>query len=840
MKRLAALAVLITLLAVAWVTFLDDIAAATGRAAVYQLHRAETFIAYPGIVVSERLRGFRGALDSLQPPPSPTAAPTRRRASSTPARTIRQRPPSFEDVLATMNATALSDAWLALSPPERWRIYTSPAMRPVLLGTRAIAGGLGLILLLAFMRSVGRSLLKLLLAPLLVLWSYRRLRPSESHGTARWAGDEQLKRLTLRKGAVPLVVGTTKRRPVGKRLISVPEERQYEHGYVAAPTGSGKTTTIIAPNVLDEPGTRSVVITDPKGELVAMTYPQLCRAYGKPNVLAVDFGNPGISRRYNPLKFVRDATTATLFANTIVQNTGVSQKDPFWGNINRQIIAVAALDLVLTESDPPLVALANMLAGTSPDEVKKRLLASPAPEARRVAASQLEAIQKNDKLLGAVFTEIAGRFEFLLDADVRAVTAANEIDFAALGAEPRALYLPLYLDRTEFYRPLTACFFANLFGELTDLAKATARKTLPTKVMCYIDEFGVMGRIPNFENRLATIRGYGIGCLMVVQSKSQLDEQYGEGAAKSILQNANTKICLPGVTDDDAKMFSELAGTTTVISTGQSGTRRTLDVLQGAGSRTRSEVQRALMPANDLRTMRGRVLAVLPQEHPILADQRPYYKDRRLRRLVLDPEGADLVAGLRRQYPLPDPGLGGEIPDHAAIRDAIETQQAEGDYVKNGGTPLDRSSRTADRRADRHSAPNTTVRGTVRVRVRRRPREAAAAVPETPSREPGDRNKEGGRGAADGAAAQPDGAAMLQGPHLRVLELMAQRKSNKEITAELGWKQQTIKNYVTTIYGRLGVQTRGDRGRCDAVAIARKRGVISPEPTPTRSADRDD
>ncbi len=111
----------------------------------------------------------------------------------------------------------------------------------------------------------------------------------------------------------------------------MPEPQHYEHVCVAAPTGSGKTSAIITPNLLEEPGTRSLVITEPKGELIPMTYTKLCETYGKINVLAVDFGDPWISNQYNPLAFVHDATTATLFADTIVQNTSVSQKAPFGG-----------------------------------------------------------------------------------------------------------------------------------------------------------------------------------------------------------------------------------------------------------------------------------------------------------------------------------------------------------------------------------------------------------------------------------------------------------------------------------------------------------------------------
>lgn len=832
MRRLSIALALMGALALAWVGGLggavgDALSAARERAA-YQAHRGEIVLAYPVVLGAERLRAAGAAVDELrrsaEPSPAPRAKGKRTRRSAAGA--------SARRAIDTVGERGSAAAWLDLPPERRWQRYSSPEMRPVRLVTRAAWGGFGGLLGLALLRTLGRRLLRILLAPAMILWTYRRIRPGESHGTARWANERSLRGLAPRKGEASLVFGTVGRGRFRRQLVAVREERTYEHVYVAAPTGSGKTTSVIVPNLLEEPGTRSLVVTDPKGELMPLTYDRLHATYGERNVRAVDFADPWLSRGYNPLAFVTDATSATLFADTLVQNTGVSQKDPFWANTNRQIIAAAALDLVRTEEEPPLVALANLLAGSPPEEIERRLLASPAPEARRVAASQLAAIRKNDKLLGAVFTEIAGRFEFLLDERIRAVTSRNEVDLARLGSEPGVLYLPLYLDRNELYKPLTACLFANLFTTLTDAAKATRTKTLPTKVMCYMDEFGVMGRIPNFENRLATVRGYGIGCLMVVQSRSQLDAQYGEDAAKSILQNANAKLCLSGVTDEDARMFSELGGMATVMSESQGGSRRTMALWRDAGSRSRSEAQRALMPTNDLRTMGEDVFAVLRGEHPIRARRRPYYEDRRLRRLVPDLEATDVLARLRRQWPLSDPGLGAEIPVGEAIGDAIATQQAEGAYVK-GGTSPGRAAAAPD-----HSARNSTTRFGTRVRiVERRPVAAAAvdggfAPPRAPDSEAG-----GTPLPPLATTPQPDGATLLTDRHVRVLALMAEGKPTAAIAGELGYKVQTVKNYTQAIYGRLGVQTRGDQGRRDAVAIARERGLVSPEPA--RGDDRE-
>lgn len=55
----------------------------------------------------------------------------------------------------------------------------------------------------------------------------------------------------------------------------------------------------------------------------------------------------------------------------------------------------------------------------------------------------------------------------------------------------------------------------------------------------------------------------------------------------------------------------------------------------------------------------------------------------------------------------------------------------------------------------------------------------------------------------------------------QVLERLARGKSNEAIAAELGLATQTVRNYISAVYDKLGV-----RSRAEAVVWARERGVI--------------
>lgn len=550
-----------------------------------------------------------------------------------------------------------AQAWFTQPLADRWQAYTSPNWARARLITHIELAILGVGLLALVARTLGKGLWFLVMLGAM----RRRRRPGGSHGSARWADESELRALRPRPRHADLIVGR-----VGRHLVSIPERAQYEHLLLVAPTGAGKTSGVILPNLLSEPGTRSLVITDPKRELLRKSTPQIRRRYREENVWALDFLDPDLSKGYNPLAYVTDAASADLFAQTWVRNTGES-KDAFWSNAARTLIGAAALHLVATEEiTPPLVALVDLLCGTPAEQVSAALAGSPVPEVQRLARGFLANMAKNERLLGSVFTELPPRFTCLNLAEVRAVTGINEVDFARLATTPTALYLALDPQYGRTLAPLTACFFLHFFTTLTAIAKADPGGALPIPVMAYLDEFGTIGHIPEFASRMATVRSAGIGCLVVVQDQAQLAKAYGKEDAETILSNATTKMCLARVTHDDAEYFSTLAGKTTVYSANQSASRPLLLPWADRGNRGVGEVARALITADELRTMRDEIFIVAGDHHPIRARQRRYYDDPSLARLLPGATAADPLTALRRRAPLPVPILDTpRVPDRA-------------------------------------------------------------------------------------------------------------------------------------------------------------------------------
>jgi len=614
--------------------------------------------------------------------------------------------------------------WFGQSVEVRWQWYTQPTQARVRLLTHVELVALGVGLLALLLRTVGRAMWFLLM--LLVM--RRRAQPGTSHGSAHWAGRAELTAMRPRPRHADLVLGR-----VGRQLVALPEHEQYEHLLLVAPTGAGKTSGVILPNLLAEPGTRSLVITDPKRELLRKSTPALLHRYPRERVWTLDFLDPRLSRGYNPLAYVTDAASADLFAQTWVRNTGES-KDAFWSNAARTLIGAAALHLVATdEITPPLIALVDLLCGNPAEQVSAQLRESPVPEVRRLARGFLANMAKNERLLGSVFTELPPRFTCLNLPEVCAVTGTNEIDFASLAETPTALYLALDPQYSRTLAPLTACFFLHFFTTLTNIAKTAPSGALPVSVLAYLDEFGTVGHIPEFANRMATVRSAGIGCLLVVQDLAQLKKSYGEEDADTILSNSTTKLCLGRVTNDDAEYFSKLAGTTTVMSANRSASRALLVPWEDRGNRGQGEAQRALITPDELRTMRDEVFVVAGHHHPVRARQRRYYEDPTLARLVPDLAGTDPLLALQRVVPLPIPMLASPPVSRDGGEEGLMLVEEEVSLrAEVSGTEITNERPISD--ADNESAPDSPAlasRCPVSVALNASPTISAAPAPLT-------------------------------------------------------------------------------------------------------------
>ena len=125
----------------------------------------------------------------------------------------------------------------------------------------------------------------------------------------------------------------------------------------------------------------------------------------------------------------------------------------------------------------------------------------------------------------------------------------DELDLDTLGGtkeDPHtktALFLVMS-DTDKTFNFLLSMIYTQLFNLLCEKADDEFGGRLPIHVRCLIDEFANVGKIPDFEKLIATIRSREISASVILQAQSQLRTMYKDsadtvipGSMKHILPN---------------------------------------------------------------------------------------------------------------------------------------------------------------------------------------------------------------------------------------------------------------------------------------------------------------
>ena len=445
-----------------------------------------------------------------------------------------------------------------------------------------------------------------------------------SHGAARWAKPEEIRRAGL-SARLEALQG-----PVYAKLGAPGSNAPYltsseiPHSLIAAPTGSGKGVGVVIPTLLTWRG--SVICLDVKGENFAKTARRRA-ALGDRVFKFAPYDPEGRTHRWNPMDVVAEAAPARRFteARRLAAALIVAQ-----GNATsflegaREIFAAAAL-LAFQRGRPTIGEIYDALS--APGELFD-LFETLAEEAATEEAARIfrRMAGMESRILSSYLSVLAdGGLSLWADRMVRRATEATDFDIAQMRRDPASVFIVVSPNDLIPLAPLVRLLFQQTVALLQ---RAEPGADEPYPVLLLLDEFASLGRMEALQQGITTLRSYGGRVMIVVQSIASLRDGrlYGREGASVFVANCRLQLFMAPADEETPEYISRAIGDFTRRARSKSWRIGAW----GTSVQEREEGARLIRP-EALRQLGARKVVALIQNHPpVLAERVTYYEDKAL------------------------------------------------------------------------------------------------------------------------------------------------------------------------------------------------------------------
>ena len=449
----------------------------------------------------------------------------------------------------------------------------------------------------------------------------RNYRRREEHGSAKWGDAKTLNKRYADKNfsANKLLTQTVRIGLDGKK------HRRNLNVLVCGGSGAGKTRFYCKINAMQCDAETSMVILDPKGEIVRDVGGLLEKKGYEVRVL--DLINMHRSHCYNPFVYLRDDNDVQRLVTNLFKATtpkGSQSQDPFWDTAASMLLL--SLIFYLKYEAPPdeqnfPMVMELLRAGevredddsyVSPlDELFDRLeMVNP----EHIALKYYRDYHSGSaKTLKSIQITLAARLEKFNLESLAGLTATDELDLPSLG-EKRVALFALIPDNDTSFNFLVSILYTQLFQQLFYLADHKYGGSLPVHCHFIMDEFANVSLPDDFDKILSVMRSRGVSVSIILQNMAQLKALF-EKQWESIVGNCDSFLYLGGNEQSTHKYVSELLGKETIDtntygkSEGRSGSYSTNYQISG----------RELLDASEVRMLDNRyALLFIRGERPVM------------------------------------------------------------------------------------------------------------------------------------------------------------------------------------------------------------------------------
>lgn len=405
---------------------------------------------------------------------------------------------------------------------------------------------------------------------------HKKPKPTDTHGTSGLATNAMLKAAGLIGAAsgkgIRLGMSRIAAGGLSEQIIRYTGENSVT---IIGPPGTGKMVSLAAAMTVEYGG--SMVILDPKGELLAIT--QRAREdLGRVIVLCpfkeglpVELAHyADETDSYNPLDLLDPKSESfemncDTLAETLIapDGSGESKESGFFTGNAQALVSGVIMQLAL-----------NFPARANLTEVASIVCSD------LIFAFAAEAMETGNRYVMDRLSNFASPDAHLLNGGMGDIlrTAREQLKWISNAAIARVLQSPKELWRFEDlkesrttvfvvlpakYLASTRRFFRLLLGSAVGELQSSPKGMYP--VLCLADEFALLGRVPIFETVFAEGRGHGFKVVPLIQNIGQLKSLYGRESYRTFLSGSEIQIFLPPRDLETAQEISDLMGAKTVV-----------------------------------------------------------------------------------------------------------------------------------------------------------------------------------------------------------------------------------------------------------------------------------
>ena len=403
---------------------------------------------------------------------------------------------------------------------------------------------------------------------------------------------------------------------------------------VIGTTRSGKGETFVVPTIDIYSRAKekaSMIINDPKGELIAMSKETLeKRGY---EVLLLNLTNPSNSMSYNPLELIIQAYKneefgeAQLLCQTLTYSIyyDANTKDAFWQNTamsltNALILALCEECIPVGQEDKiTLYTVANMLTelgtvytdfdGREKYPIDNYFNKLPMTSVAKMQYATTQFAKENTK--GSILVSAMNKLSMFTFEKIAKMTSKNSLDLKDIGFKnskddnkPKAIFM-VTPDYDKSIHVMASIFVRQAYYVLAKNSTLSKNGKCDREVIFLLDEFGNMPPIEGMANIITVCLGRGIRFNLIIQAYNQLKTLYGDDAP-TIEGNCGNQIYILTNDDETAEKFSKLIGEKTIVSHSRSG-----EIYSLGKNHTENLDSRRLLKSDELRKLKEGEMVVV-------------------------------------------------------------------------------------------------------------------------------------------------------------------------------------------------------------------------------------